>query len=139
MFIDIYIGWPGSVHAARVFSNSAIFQQGQSGTLFPDHTKTINNISVPIMILGDPAYPLLKWVMKPLRCNGRLRSQVCFNCPLSMACIVSENAFGRLKGRWRCLLTRLDTNVTYVPDVIAAYASVNKFVRCIRIPLIMIG
>ena len=35
-FTDIYIGWPGSIHDARVFSNSAIFQQGQSGTLFPD-------------------------------------------------------------------------------------------------------
>ena len=35
-FTDIYIEWPGSIHDARVFSNSAIFQQGQSGTLFPN-------------------------------------------------------------------------------------------------------
>ena len=79
-FTDIYKGCPGYIHDTRVFSNLAIFQQGQSGTLFPDQTKTINNISVPIMILGDPAYPLLKWVMKPFSYNRRLsRSEVRFN------------------------------------------------------------
>ena len=34
-FTDIYVGWPGKVHDARVFANSAIYQKGQSGTLFP--------------------------------------------------------------------------------------------------------
>ena len=34
-FTDIYIGWPGSVHDARVFNNSVLFKKGQSGTLCP--------------------------------------------------------------------------------------------------------
>ena len=31
-----------------------------------------------------------------------------------------ENAFGRLKGRWRCPMKRMDTNIANVPNVVAA-------------------
>ena len=33
--------------------------------------------------------------------------------------MVVEHAYGRLKGRWRCLLKRLDVSVEDVPNVIA--------------------
>ena len=35
-FIDIYVGWPGRVHDARVFANSSLYQKGQNGNLLPD-------------------------------------------------------------------------------------------------------
>ena len=37
-FMEVYIGWPGRVHDARVFVNSSLYKRGQDGTLFPgDH------------------------------------------------------------------------------------------------------
>ena len=89
IFTDVYIGWPGRVHDARIFSNSDLYQKGSNGQLFPDQTRTINGHNLPLVIVGDPAYPL-------------------------------EHAFGRLKGRWRCLLKRMDYHLDNVPHVIAA-------------------
>ena len=46
--------------------------------------------------------------------------QQCYNYRLSRARIVIENAFGRLKRRWRCLLKRLDVKPDNLALVITA-------------------
>ena len=121
VFTDVYIGWPGRVHDARIFSNSDLYLKGSNGQLFPDQTRTINGHSLPIVIVGDPAYPLLPWVMKPYpEYAGMPQKQRNFNFRLSKARITVEHAFGRLKGRWRCLLKRMDYHIDNVPHVVAA-------------------
>ena len=64
LFIDINVGWPGRVHDARVFSNSTLYSRGQSKVLLPNSTARICGRDIPLVLLGDPAYPLLPWVMK---------------------------------------------------------------------------
>ena len=50
--------------------------------------------------------------MKAFPNNGRLTpQQKLINYQLSRARVVVEHAYGRLKGRWRCLLKRLDIDV----------------------------
>lgn len=120
-FIDAYVGWPGRVHDARVFANSSLYQRGQSGSLFPDWKEQIGETDIPLVLLGDPAYPLLPWLMKAYPNNGHLtREQKRFNYHLSKARVVVEHCYGRLKGRWRCLLKRLDVDIRNVPEVVAA-------------------
>ena len=46
-FWNINVGWPGRVHDARVFGNSALFQKAQSGTLLPSMPRTLNGVDVP--------------------------------------------------------------------------------------------
>ena len=73
-FTNIYIGWPGSVHDARAFRNSDLYRKGQNGSLDPTTGKIING--VPLVVLVDPAYPLLSWLMKSYTENGRLTPAV---------------------------------------------------------------
>ena len=120
-FTDVYIGWPGRVHDARVFVNSSLYKRAQDGTLFPDCKETICGEEIPLLVLGDPAYPLLSWLMKAFPDNGSLScQQKTFNYRLSRARVIVEHAYGRLKGRWRCLLKRNDTSVHDLPTLVAA-------------------
>ncbi|KAG6923737.1 hypothetical protein G0U57_019521, partial [Chelydra serpentina] len=109
----------GKVHDARVVRNSGLFRRLQEGIYFPDQKITVGDVEMPIVILGDPAYPLMPWLMKPY--TGALdSSKELFNYRLSKCRMVVECAFGRLKGHWRSLLTRSDLSETNIPIVIAA-------------------
>ncbi|XP_077091696.1 uncharacterized protein LOC143744162 [Siphateles boraxobius] len=74
-FTNIYTGWPGSVHDARVLRNSCVFAMAERGELFPPDTVEINGVQVPIMLLGDPAYPMWSWLIKGYADTGNLTEQ----------------------------------------------------------------
>lgn len=62
--MDVYIGWPRSNIDVRVLANSDIYMKGEAGTLLHSKPKTICGKDVPLLFLGDSAYPLLPWMMK---------------------------------------------------------------------------
>uniref|UniRef100_A0A8C8R9H4 Putative nuclease HARBI1 n=1 Tax=Pelusios castaneus TaxID=367368 RepID=A0A8C8R9H4_9SAUR len=104
-FMDINAGWSGKVHDARIFRNSGLFRRLHA--------------EMPVVILGDPAYPLMPWLMKPYTRNLDPDKER-FNYQLSRCRMVVECAFGRLKARWRALYGRLDLHEDKIPIVISA-------------------
>jgi hypothetical protein len=121
LFRDIIIGWPGSVHDARVLANSSLFKKAENGLILRGQEREIEGCTIPAFLVGDSAYPLLQWLLKPFPQNEDLSDQrKNFNYRLSGARIVVENAFGRLKARWRRLMKKNDMHIRNVQHVIAA-------------------
>ncbi|KAJ8910962.1 hypothetical protein NQ315_003655 [Exocentrus adspersus] len=95
-FINVYSGWPGSVHDARVWQASKICQ------MLEDDPRSL--LLPNTYLLGNSAYPLKRYLIVPFKDNGHLRRrQREFNKKLSSTRVVIEQAFGRLKGLYRRL------------------------------------
>ena len=93
LFIDAYIGWPGKVHDAWVLVNSSLSHRAMKGTLLQDWKRLISGVQVPLLILGDPAYPVLPWLMKPYpKTSQSTREQRRYNYRQSRARMSAENA-----------------------------------------------
>jgi len=83
--------------------------------------RTILGREIGPCLIGDSAYPMNAWLLKPFTFNSNLTAeQKHFNYRLSKARIVVENAFGRLKARWRRLMKRNDMDIEHIPTVITA-------------------
>ena len=121
VFRDIYIGSPGSGHDARVFAHSSLYKKATVGSILNGASVQIQSQDISPFLIGDSAYPLLSWLMKPFPHNGTLSDpEERFNYHLLRARIVVENAFGRLKARWHRLLKQNEMSVRNVPSVIHA-------------------
>ncbi|XP_061602296.1 uncharacterized protein LOC133464387 [Cololabis saira] len=127
-FWDINVGWPGKLHDARVLVSTSMYSRGQNCTLFPDWTERLGDVDVPLHIVGDAAYPLLPWLLKPFPEGGGLtEAQTHFNHRLWEARVTVERAFGRLKGRWQCLLRRCDAHISLISHIISACCVLHNF------------
>ena len=126
--IDSSIRWHGSVHDARVFVNSNINGAFQRGFI-PRCPKEIVRGEPPvgIVILGDPAYPSLPYLLKEYVGGGVTPDQNFFGYRLSSARMVVECAIGKLKGRWRSLQNPLPIKADFVPILILACLKLHNF------------
>ena len=64
-FTNIYTGWPGCVHDARVLRNSSLYRSAETGdAVLNDHH-----------IFADGGYPLRNWLIVPFKNFGNLTPQ----------------------------------------------------------------
>ncbi|KAL1914612.1 uncharacterized protein VTP21DRAFT_8143 [Calcarisporiella thermophila] len=105
-FIHFEIGWPGSVHDARVYMNSQFYRRREE-LLHP-----------PEYIIGDSAYPLSPFCITPFQ-TPRCRQEITFNTILSRKVRnIVERTINRLKKRFPAFnslrLREMETNVRLI-------------------------
>lgn len=120
-FTYINVGTPGKSNDAFIFKYSSLYRilNAQTDTL-TRLGSLINGIIVPFHLIGDAAFPLLEIVMKPFPHGVQDAVFALFNYRLSRARRVIENAFGRLKARFRIICKRMDLNVANVNETVTA-------------------
>ena len=126
--MDVVVKWPGSVHDVRIFSNSASNDKLRNGKM-PTCFKCVvsDEHPIPVVILGDSAYPLVPYLMKEYA-NGRSTVQEqYFGYKLCSAGNVIECAFGRLKACFSALRRQMDINLSDLPGVIYACFVLHNF------------
>lgn len=75
LFRDLCIGWPGSIHDACVFANFAPFNKVTNGELLQGQELPVRGGTIPVFLVGDSAYSLLSWLIKPFSFSSSLSQQ----------------------------------------------------------------
>lgn len=121
LFLSIATGFPGSLHDARMLRLSEFHRAAENEDILTEPALDLQGTVIRPLVVGDSAYPLRSWLLPVIKNNGSLtRPQNKFNKELSKARIVTEHAFGHLKGRWRVLLERSYEDKERVPATIIA-------------------
>ena len=120
-FIHVTVGYPGSIHDARVLRLSGLYELAENEQILSGPTCNINGTEIRPLLAGDSAYPLMNWLVKPYPDRGRLTpEQRKFNVKFSALRSVVERAFGTLKARWRIALKKVEQKTSTLKKTVIA-------------------
>ena len=94
--MDCACGYPGNMYDARVLQGSGIFTRAEQREIFTPPTVHVAGRDITPYLVGDSAYPLSLWLMKPYPEGTRDPDEIAFNKELSSARVQVECAFGML-------------------------------------------
>ncbi|XP_044248784.1 putative nuclease HARBI1 isoform X1 [Drosophila takahashii] len=127
-FSYISVGSPGRCHDSKIFENSNLKRIIEESELMDEHSRIINDVEVPVLILGDSAFRFSKNLMKPYPFSVEANEeQKAFNYNLSKTRRVVENAFGHLKARFRRIGKGLDNRVEKSSQIISCCCILHNF------------
>ena len=134
-FIWADVGSNGSTSDCGVFNRSDLKAALDDGTigLPPDDPLPTDDEPFPYFLVGDDAFPLRTWLMKPFSTRNLTVDERIFNYRLSRARRIVENAFGILANRFRCLLTTMQQHPAVVASIALACVCLHNLMR-IRYP-----
>lgn len=109
-FIWASVGAPGNTHDSTLLQSTDLWKKIVEGDFIPNVAQKMDNVEIPPLILGDGAFPLRTFLMKPHGDAVLSDNKRYFNFRHSRARLVTEGAFGRLKSRFRVLYRKCECN-----------------------------
>lgn len=134
-FSWVDVGSNGSAGDAQVFNRSELKECMDDQTLGVPAPEPLphDDRDMPFFIVGDDAFALRTWLMKPFSKRNLTDIERIFNYRLSRARRIVENAFGILAHRYQCLLTTLRQKPPTVVSIVLACICLHNLMR-VRYP-----
>ena len=112
IFTYVNTGRPGSVGDSYAFRHSAVCLKISNAEWLTHSPQAIKGVQVKPFLVADAAFPLAATCMKCYEGNCLPLAKHSFNYSLIHTRCVVEQAFGRLKGRWKVMDGRCIANET---------------------------
>mmetsp|Transcript_22460 Transcript_22460/g.66214 ORF Transcript_22460/g.66214 Transcript_22460/m.66214 type:complete len:490 (+) Transcript_22460:54-1523(+) len=120
MFMHIVSGFPGRCNDARCLAESGLIPQILPRLMDPNYPGNY--------IIGDSGYPLKSFLIRGYAYSTTDPKEQVFNAYLSSTRTPVENAFGRLKARFR-RLRWLNCGYEWAPRIINACCVLHNFIQ----------
>ena len=129
-FIAIDIGSKGRQSDGGIFRSSKLFTMLENNQLnIPPPTEVPKTLmKAPYVLVGDEAYPLLPYIMRPYPKKTLDKAKHIFNYRLSRSRQKVECAFGILTAKWRILLKAIETDPEFAVSIVKATCVLHNFV-----------
>ncbi len=122
------VGATGGMYDAGIFLESELRLALEGETLpIPDpEPLPTDTEAMPYFFLGDDAFPLKSWLMKPYSNRDLTRKQRVYNYRISRGRRIVENAFGILAGCWQVLHRCIQLDVQTTTKLIMACCTLHN-------------
>lgn len=132
-FVAIDIGSYGKNSDGGILANSKLGRGLENRKLDIPEAKFLlgTNVLVPHVIIGDAAFPLKTYLMRPyseLQANNDLSKRI-FNYRLCRARRIVENAFGILAQKFRIYFRKINSQPGNVENIILTTCILHNFLR----------
>ncbi|XP_047115635.1 protein ALP1-like [Schistocerca piceifrons] len=130
-FIAIDVGAYGKNSDGGILVNSNLGKSLENNTLSVPKSKTLpgTDVELPMVIVGDEAFPLKTYLMRPYPGTNLTNDKAIFNYRLSRARRISENAFGILQQKFRIFRRILQGDPNNLTMIVTAACVLYNFIR----------
>ena len=111
-------GAPRNTHDSILSQSSQIWKDINAGYVLPQGARTVQQEGILPINLGDGAFPMKSWLLKPYGNAILTAEQSYFNYRLGRSRMVTEGAFRKVKGRFRVLHRKCESQKD-TPNIMA--------------------
>lgn len=128
-FLYVDVGINGRVSDSSAWNHCTLQHKLANGTaaIPQDEPLPLSDKVCPFVFVGDDAFPLKKYMMKPYPFRNQTNEQRIFSYRLSRARRVVENAFGILANRFRVFLAPINLEPAKVETIVLAATALHNF------------
>jgi hypothetical protein len=130
-FMWVEVGANGASSDCQIFNDSQLKQRLDEDRLHLPAAYNLRGDNRPccFFFIGDDAFPLRLWMIKPYSRRDLTHAERIFNYRCSRARRVVENAFGILANRFRCMLGTMEQQPQTIQKIVLACVCLHNLMR----------